>query len=239
MNRGKRWRTQNRWQDRIRAKNYGKRKYLDHSKKTRVKKKQERIRNKRLCKKYPWLVPRNVWNDEICWGYYPYDTTELDQIPKGWRIAFGDIWCEDIQKILIRNNYVNKLRIFQLKEKYGSFRQYFGYIPKEMSDLTFAYEHISEYVCVRCGRLDSPVINNYGWYEPICRSCYNKQTWREELYSERLEEAGITSLEEMKIPTTISIISYHNGESEERIIDISDLVLKIRYKNRKRRSNIE
>ncbi len=237
--RGRRWRTQERWQDKIRAEEYGKRKYLDHSKKSRIKKKQERIKNKRLCKKYPWLIPRNRFSDKICWVAHPYDYTELDSMPNGWCKAFGDLWCEDIQQILEKNNYVDKLRIMQIKEKFGQLRTYFGPIPKEMDDLIWAYELISEYVCVRCGRLDSPIINNYGWYEPICRTCYNKQTWREEPYGERLKEAGIESLEDMKIPTSFVIRSCSKDETAELTIDISDLVAKIRYKNRKRRSNIE
>ena len=204
-----------------------------------------RMRNKKLCKKYPWLIPRNVWTGRISWIEYPYDNTELDNMRIGWRKAFGDIWCEEIQKILKKNNFVHDFRIVQLKEKYGQLRCYTNGHPKELDDLIWCFETISEYVCVRCGKLDTPIINNYGWYIPVCKKCYEKQDFYGNFfnfksYQERLDEAKVEKKEDMIIPisVTLSTWSKDNGD-QKRSIDMVTLVEKIRYKNRHRRTNAD
>lgn len=122
----------------------------------------------------------------------------------------------------------------------NSFRQYTNGYPKEMSDLIWAFEIISEYVCVRCGKLHSPIINNYGWYEPLCRDCYEKQDYKTVTYDERLKEAEIETIDDMMIPTSFTLSTWSKDKGDqERTVDISWLVNKIIYKNRKRRTNIE
>lgn len=67
--------------------------------------------NKELCKKYPWVKPQL---DE-----YKYEYTELDGMPDGWRIGFGDTMCEEIQKELERLDQVDSYYIEDIKEKWG------------------------------------------------------------------------------------------------------------------------
>ena len=55
--------------------------------------------NRWLCMKYPWLLPRNRWTDKEIEDY-DYSWTELDAMPEGWREAFGEQMCEEIQKVL-------------------------------------------------------------------------------------------------------------------------------------------
>ena len=43
--------------------------------------------NRALCKKYPFLLIRE--------GAYRF--TELDDLPDGWRIAFGEQLCEELK----------------------------------------------------------------------------------------------------------------------------------------------
>ena len=60
------------------------------TKNERIKKKKDIIRNKKLIKKYPWLIPRNRWTDKIP-NDYDYSWTELDSMEDGWRKAFGEM----------------------------------------------------------------------------------------------------------------------------------------------------
>ena len=81
--------------------------------------------NYKLCMKYPILIPENyLW--ETIKDDYGYDYTCLDEIPKGWRIAFGESWARDIQAVV--DSYYKQVKdipdakeihILQLKEKYG------------------------------------------------------------------------------------------------------------------------
>ena len=49
------------------------------------KRKAERLRNKKLIDRYPWISPVN-WH----WKRIPsYDFTMYDDVPKGWKRAFG------------------------------------------------------------------------------------------------------------------------------------------------------
>lgn len=95
--------------------------------------------NKQLCEKYPFLIPRNLWSgmritEAQNGGYWPgepgaipeydYEYTELDDMPKGWRIAFGEQMCEELKQELIKFNYLDDYEITQVKEKWGSLRWY-------------------------------------------------------------------------------------------------------------------
>lgn len=95
--------------------------------------------NKALLEKYPWLTPTNRWtgkkitdcmngkqkgfwlNDSDKYPEYDYTYTELDDMPDGWRIAFGDQMCEEIHQELVKFNFLNEYRIVQIKEKYGCY----------------------------------------------------------------------------------------------------------------------
>lgn len=212
------------------------------NKKQRRKDKSVVLRNKKLCQRYPWLLARNVWTDRISYFRNKYETTWLDDMPSGWRRAFGDLWCEDVHRELVKTNMVRKIRVQQLKEKYGQFRQYFSNIPGDLLRVIDDYEIVSEYICCRCGKLDSPIIDNYGWYEPVCLECFLKCGRRTiDDYKDKLKEVGVETLEDMKIPEfyTVRRYSKNTDKIEEVQKDISKLVQRIRYKNRKRRTNID
>ncbi len=74
----------------------------------------KRICNQKLIKKYPWLQIKNVWtgrsmNSEFTW---------LDDLPEGWRKAFGLQMVKELDQILRKANYQNKYQITQIKEKW-------------------------------------------------------------------------------------------------------------------------
>lgn len=109
--------------------------------------------NKELIRKYPWLEPRNNWSGKrisVCAGHdgeegfwpgdpklhpeYNYEYTVLDDMPEGWRIAFGDLMCEEIDHELRRFDYQDKYEITEIKEKYGSLRWYDNGTPYKLSE---------------------------------------------------------------------------------------------------------
>jgi len=138
----------------------------------RIKKKQRQLKNKKLCKRYPFLAIRNWRNDKPI----GYEFTYLDDMPDGWRKAFGKDMCEEIRRVLVKANYLNKYRILQVKEKYGSLRWYDGCAPssiyRELQDIIYKYEELSYRTCICCGRPATKIAK--GWISPFCDRCAEK-----------------------------------------------------------------
>ena len=126
--------------------------------------------NKKLCEKYPWLKLPARENDT---PEQEFEFTELDLMPDGWRNAFGERMCEDIQKLLVKANYVDQYHISQIKEKYGELRWYDNGVPEEISDefeqIIQKYEKESRYTCIGCGKPATRV--STGWFCPFCDEC--------------------------------------------------------------------
>lgn len=162
----------------------------------RIKKKKIKQRNKYLCKRYPFLIPRHIWTDKVVWEvhksdwrYAPkYSYTLLDNMPEGWRKKFGESFCEELREELIKFNFLNKYRVLQIKEKYGELRWYDNGIPigSKIYDIINKYSELSTHICIHCGR-PAEIINYMGWYEPICDKCLEKQEKRlRKFYKEKL-----------------------------------------------------
>lgn len=95
--------------------------------------------NKNLIEKYLWLKPYNRWTGKTSEDY-DYEFTELDEMPEGWRLAFGDQMVEEIHQQLVRYDFVNDYKIVQIKEKWGGLRWYDGGTP--IGKLSDEYEEI-------------------------------------------------------------------------------------------------
>lgn len=131
------------------------------------------ILNKNLCEKYPFLVPRNRFSGKVV-DDYNYSYTELDAMPDGWRIAFGEKMCEEIMQELnkIENEKVRfSYRIVQIKEKFGYLRWYTNWSTIGLDNIVRKYEQISERTCIRCGAAATKISD--GWISPWCDSCAN------------------------------------------------------------------
>lgn len=125
------------------------------------------MNNKELCEKYPFLIPRNVFTDEIP-DDYDYSWTRVDEIEKGWQKLFLQM-CEEIREPLIKADYLEKFRFSQLKEKWGHMCCYNFGAPQEVHDIIHKYERLSAKTCIRCGR---PAIKvSTGWIAPYCIYC--------------------------------------------------------------------
>lgn len=140
--------------------------------KKRVKEKSIKIKNKKLCKRYPFLIIQNQRINKPI----DYNFTYFDDIPKGWRKAFGIQMCEDIRKILIKANYLYDYHIAQIKEKFGGLRWYdYGVPPsifQELQDTISKYEELSYRTCINCGRPATKI--SLGWINPFCNKCADK-----------------------------------------------------------------
>ena len=132
---------------------------------------------KELKTRYPFLIPRNRFTDKICDGIgmtqEEYDNwSELDDMPDGWRKAFGEQMCEEIYQALLKNGgeeAVNKYRIIQIKEKWGYLHWYDSNGNAEINKVIRKYEDISEKTCITCGKPATKI--SLGWISPYCDNC--------------------------------------------------------------------
>lgn len=129
-------------------------------------------KNKALIERFPFLMPRNRWTDKIPENF-DYSYTELDAMPDGWRKAFGEQLCEELRAELVRADYLDKYRITQIKEKYGSLRWYdLGCTKRMLREIIPKYESLSARICIQCGKPATKI--STGWISPYCDTCADK-----------------------------------------------------------------
>ena len=197
------------------------------NKKQRKEAKRRRLVNKKLIKKYLWLKPYNVWTGKI-WKDYNYETTWADDLPSGWRKAFGDMMFEEIDEVLKRTN--SKIYIEQIKEKFGELR-FYCQAPREVQDIINDYSTLSENICIFCGKPDVPMIST-GWMLPKCKECFernqktNKWAPRGKYEDYIISESSIMASERRWRRFA------PNGDTQDFSRDISDKAEKIRAKYR-------
>lgn len=130
----------------------------------------EQKKNYELCMKYPILIPTSRWTSEI-WDDYMYEFTELDSMPTGWRIAFGEQWATEVQAVIDKmpEEEQDKVRIMDLKEKYGMLCQYFSHYTDELDEVINKYTRLSKHTCIHCGAPATKI--STGWISPWCDAC--------------------------------------------------------------------
>lgn len=200
----------------------------------RQKKKWVKMRNKNLLKLHPYLLPRNVWTGKVVKGY-DYTWTDYDCISKGWKIGFGKFLLEDLRKACLNTNFLNKLRFSEIKEKYGTLRLYNFGAPQEVHDVIQKYEFISQYICYFCGSPEATIVNDYGWYLPICKHCWEKEN--KQRVSKGLSISpweNVADLADVGLPNSYTISQYFAGETSRTTYDISETVNKIKNKAERR-----
>lgn len=193
----------------------------------RQKKKSIKIKNKKLIKEHPYLLPRNVWTGKVRKDY-DYSYTEYDHIPKGWKIGFGKFLLEDLKVACLKTNFLDKLRFSQIKEKYGTLRMYNFGAPQEVHNVLEKYEFISEHVCIQCGSPYACIVNDYGWCLPLCECCWNKNNKKRAIKEYKTYSWDeVSNKSEIGIPNEYKIKIYSNGHESTEIYDISTTVNKI------------
>lgn len=201
------------------------------TKKERRKKKRKQAYYRKLLKKYPWLYPRHVWTGKKMKDY-DYTFTELDCLPRGWVIAFGDMFLEELDAVLRKYNMVDTYLIEQVKEKYASMRWYDNGLPTEGHDVVRKYEHLSENICIACGRPDVPIVGG-GWISPECYDCFRKRLkdHKPELSEDEIRAKYEELSEgEAKMCDSITVRRYSTDGTGDVVYDVSETAQKIRYK---------
>lgn len=100
------------------------------------------------------------------------ESTHLDSVPEGWRIAFGLELFEDIRNQafdedpMVWRYRLCQMSIQQIKEKFGGLRVYMTGWAR-VRDIIDAYETVSTTTCIRCGKANATRITG-GWISPYC-----------------------------------------------------------------------
>lgn len=103
-----------------------------------------------------------------------YDCCWDDELPKGWRIAFGEMMWNEIKDALVANDELASMSIQDVKEKWGRLRVYFSCGPKsaqKVDKIILKYSELSAHICIMCGEPDVGYMTK-GWIEPLCKNCY-------------------------------------------------------------------
>ena len=173
------------------------------SKKMRIEEKWEKIKNRKLCKKYPFLIPWRGWKKDRYGDYrevYGWKRGERfsyimwDFWPRGWNKTIAPLMLEELGEVVKRVQFPKECHVLDGKEKWGRLELYFSG-PDEAQRIIDKYETISQNVCVRCGKPDVWVINS-GWICPICFECFEKDY--NDTYNKYLAASAKSSSEEIK-----------------------------------------
>lgn len=131
---------------------------------------QEKI--KELIERYPFLLPRSLWTDEVDEDYdYSY-INGFDEIPQGWDKLFLQL-CEDIRQPLIDADYLDKYRLLQVKEKFNELRVYDQGVPEAaavVERIIDKYSMMARYVCTVCGK--PATYETHGYIASYCDDCW-------------------------------------------------------------------
>ena len=145
------------------------------NKSQRRKLKFDRLKNKRLVKKYPWLMPTN-------WLGFPIKNYDYSWIEWGWSAgwdkAFGQIYMDELGEAIAENGQSDDFRILEIKEKYGQARLYCGATSGKVLNIIDKYERISQHICYYCG-VEAPMTDS-GWVLPQCFDCFRRLYKRNE-----------------------------------------------------------
>ena len=198
------------------------------NKKERKRIKRERIANKKLIKKHLWLKPYNVWTGKPLKNYR-YETTWADDLPRGWRKAFGDLIFEEIDEVLKRTH--TSIYIEQIKEKFGQLR-FYCQAHQDIQEIIDTYSVLSENICISCGKPDVPMINT-GWIHPKCKECFERNQRTNKWAPRGKYEDHVISEYEMASTRNWSRYDPEKKEWVKYSKDISKTANKIRARYRK------
>ena len=129
--------------------------------------------NKRLCEKYPFLLPyagrKHEEGGPLCDTDYDYEFTELDSMPAGWRKAFGIRLCDELKSELVSAGLLESYRIAEIKEKWGELRWYDNGSTSRGQEIIDHYTRLSRQTCILCGKKAKWITQ--GWIAPYCDEC--------------------------------------------------------------------
>lgn len=127
------------------------------------------IYNYFFCLRYPFYKVRNVFDDE----FLGYEFTWYDDIPIGWRKAFGKQLSKDLKKQLKKDKQLKTFRFLQIKEKWGLLHIYTQGCSEECWELLDKYEELSSHYCIKCGK-EGKMREGY-YIIPLCDECFKEE----------------------------------------------------------------
>ena len=161
---------------------------------------------KNLVERYPYLLPRNVWTDEVPEDYdYSY-IRGMAELPDGWHRLFLQL-CKDIRQPLIDANFLDKFRFSQIKEKYNRMECYNFGAPAEVQDIIDKYSVMAGYVCTRCGK--PATCETQGYFASFCDDC-----WK--------DVARYEHIEQIEFKPYYKVTGFANSERYEKTISFED-----------------
>lgn len=138
--------------------------------------------NKLLVEKFPFLIPKDVPEE------FNYDWTYLDDMPDGWKKAFGYQLCEELKEVLEALNLLDTYVIIQVKEKFGGLRWYDNSNAPEVEEVIRKYERLSQETCASCGK--PAEYESTGWICPYCEPCAQSIVARRNETYKKIWETG-------------------------------------------------
>lgn len=133
--------------------------------------------NKALIERMPYLMPRNVFTDEVVDNYdYEYIRGEYE-LPDGWLRLFLQM-CEDIREPLIKADHLSSFRFSQIKEKWGRMECYNFGAPQTVHDIIDDYRYVSKFICCVCGKPATK--QTCCWVESYCDNCFKGSTQQDD-----------------------------------------------------------
>lgn len=167
---------------------------------------QEKI--KELIGRYPFLLPRSVWTDEVDEDY-DYSYIFSLEIPTGWDKLFFQL-CEDIRQPLIDADYLDKFRLLQVKEKFNRLEVYHQGIPEAAAVVEIIigkYSMMAGYVCCVCGK--PATYETHGYIASYCDDC-----WKDYVRHDKGEW--------LKFKPEYTVRGWKDGESYVKTISFED-----------------
>ena len=159
-------------------------------------------KNLYICLRYPFMR----WYGDPLYSGYPHKKhfslsyTWFNEIPKGWRKAFGKQLLKDIKKAgkpyLKEKKWSEIIFWEQIKEKYGELRLYAS-TKKDIQKVLDRYELMSSGYCISCGR--PARYCSKGWIEFYCDRCFEKfECWRYENQGRTYKRVSLSKEEATK-----------------------------------------
>ena len=170
-----------------------------------------------------------VWATRMCnpfTGKITYELNAFDEMPEGWKLAFGDLMAEDLDRAIKKAQLEDEFVVEQVKEKYGGLRFYCYPTNDDIERIIDTYSRLSEHICIKCGKPDVPMIHD-GWISPWCEDCYCNSNYR------TIEGYRRFASEQTRMADEVRYKLCRKGELKEVVIDLSDTAQKIRdgYEN--------
>lgn len=120
---------------------------------------------------------RKFYHDTILQIFHCIPTyTELDDMPNGWRKAFGIAMCKELKAQLKKDKFLYSYRITQIKEKYGTLHWYSNFTSVNIDKIIMKYEYISKYTCIVCGEPATGFTPTEYWKAPYCDEHFPKNS---------------------------------------------------------------